>query len=408
VTDAAGPWGGAYPATVTRFVVVGAGIVGLAVARQILRDQPGSQVVVLEKEARTGAHQTGHNSGVLHAGVYYAPGSLKARLCRAGVTQMISFCEENDVHHKITGKLIVAHSEDQLGRLRALEERARANGITVRSITPHEAREIEPHVACVGALHVPSTGIVDFGQVASVMAAQITAAGGEVRLNTQVTGITSDTVVTTGGDVRYDLLINCAGLYADRIAILAGHQPPARIIPFRGEYAQLRAERTHLVRGLIYPVPDPQFPFLGVHLTRMIDGTVHAGPNAVLALAREGYSWGRINVRDLGQSLSYPGLRKLARKHLRYGIGEVTRSLSRRRFADSVAELVPEVTKADLEPAGAGVRAQAIRPDGGLVDDFLIVRADRQVHVLNAPSPAATSSLAIAQHIVGQLATVPS
>lgn len=392
----------------TRYVVIGAGIVGLAVARRILLDQPGAQVVVLEKEARTGAHQTGHNSGVLHAGVYYAPGSLKARLCRAGVAQMISFCDENDVKHKITGKLIVAHSEDQLGRLRALEERARANGITVRSITPHEAREVEPHVACVGALHVPSTGIVDFGQVALVMAAHIAAAGGEVRLNTQVTGVTSDTVVTTGGDVRYDLLINCAGLYADRIAIMAGHQPPARIIPFRGEYAQLRAERTDLVRGLIYPVPDPQFPFLGVHLTRMIDGTVHAGPNAVLALAREGYSWSRVNLRDLRQSLSYPGLRKLARKHLRYGLGEVARSLSRRRFADSVAELVPEVTRADLEPAGAGVRAQAIRPDGGLVDDFLIVRADKQVHVLNAPSPAATSSLAIAEHIVGQLAAVPS
>jgi L-2-hydroxyglutarate oxidase len=206
--------------------------------------------------------------------------------------------------------------------------------------------------------------------------------------------------------VRYDLLINCAGLYADRIALLAGQKPPARIIPFRGEYAQLRADRTDLVRGLIYPVPDPQFPFLGVHLTRMIDGTVHAGPNAVLALAREGYSWGRINVRDLGQSLTYPGLRKLARKHLRYGLGEVARSLSRRRFADSVAELVPEVTKADLEPAGAGVRAQAIKPDGSLVDDFLIMRTDNQVHVLNAPSPAATSSLAIAKHIVGQFAAV--
>lgn len=390
----------------TRYVVVGAGIVGLAVARQILLDQPGAQVVVLEKEARPGAHQTGHNSGVLHAGVYYAPGSLKAQLCRAGVSQMISFCEENDIKHKITGKLIVAHSEDQLGRMRSLEERARANGITVRSITPHEAREIEPHVACVGALHVPSTGIADFGQVASVMAAQITALGGDVRLSTAVVSISADTVVTTAGDVSYDLLINCAGLYADRIATLAGHKPPARIIPFRGEYAQLKAGRTDLVRGLIYPVPDPQFPFLGVHLTRMIDGTVHAGPNAVLALAREGYSWGRINARDLGQSLAYPGLRKLARRHFRYGMGEVARSLSRRRFADSVAELVPEITKSDLEPAGAGVRAQAIKPDGSLVDDFLIVRTDKQVHVLNAPSPAATSSLAIAKHIVGQLAAV--
>jgi L-2-hydroxyglutarate oxidase len=389
---------------VTRYVVIGGGIVGLAVARQLLLDQPGAQVTVVEKEDRPGVHQTGHNSGVLHAGVYYPPGSLKARLCRAGVAQMIDFCEQHDIRYVITGKLIVATEAGQLDRLRVLEERARSNGITVRMVTAHEARELEPQVACVGALHVPSTGIVDFGQVARALARQIAAAGGEVRLGAQVTAITGDTAVTTAGDVRYDALVNCAGLYADRVAALAGVDPPAQIVPFRGEYAQLKPDRSGLVRGLIYPVPDPRFPFLGVHLTRMIDGTVHAGPNAVLALAREGYSWGRIRPGELAQSLAYPGLRKLARKHLRYGLGEMARSLSRRRFADSVAQLVPQITRADLEPAGAGVRAQAVRPDGSLVDDFLIVRAPRQIHVLNAPSPAATSSLAIARHIVGEMA----
>lgn len=392
----------------TRYVVIGGGIVGLAVARQLLLDHPGGEVTVVEKEQRPGAHQTGHNSGVLHAGVYYAPGSLKATLCRAGVAQMIDFCEEHDVPYAVTGKLIVATDESHLDRLRVLEERARGNGITVRMVTAHEAREIEPHVACVGALHVPSTGIVDFGRVAQAMADQIAAAGGQVRLGAQVTAIAQDTVVTTAGDFRFDVLVNCAGLHADKIAALAGVDPPARIVPFRGEYAQLVPERRNLVRGLIYPVPDPRFPFLGVHLTRMIDGTVHAGPNAVLALAREGYSWGRINVRELAQTVGYPGLRRLARKHLRYGLGEMARSLSRRRFADSVAELVPQIGKADLEPAGAGVRAQAVRPDGSLVDDFLIIRAARQVHVLNAPSPAATSSLAIARHIVGEMAGIAS
>ncbi|NUT31911.1 MAG: L-2-hydroxyglutarate oxidase [Hamadaea sp.] len=390
----------------TRYVVIGGGIVGLAVARQLLLDHPEGEVTVVEKEQRAGAHQTGHNSGVLHAGVYYPPGSLKARLCRAGVTQMIDFCEENDIPYAITGKLIVATDVSHLDQLRVLEDRARGNGITVRMVTAHEAREIEPHVACAGALHVPSTGIVDFGAVARAMAGLITAAGGQVRLGAQVTAIRPDTVVTTSGDHRYDVLVNCAGLHADRIAAMAGIDPPARIVPFRGEYAQLVPERRGLVRGLIYPVPDPRFPFLGVHLTRMIDGTVHAGPNAVLALAREGYSWGRINLRDLAQTIGYAGLRRLARKHLRYGLGEMARSLSRRRFADSVAALVPQIGRADLEPAGAGVRAQAVRPDGSLVDDFLIVRAERQVHVLNAPSPAATSSLAIAKHIVGEMAQI--
>jgi L-2-hydroxyglutarate oxidase len=388
---------------VTRYVVIGGGVVGLAVARQLLIDYPDAQVTVVEKESGPGVHQTGHNSGVLHAGVYYPPGSLKATLCRTGVTQMMDFCDEHGVRYAITGKLIVATDESQLGQLRILQDRAHGNGITVRMITRHEARELEPHVNCVGALHVPSTGIVDFAQVAAALTAQVRSCGAEVRFGARVTAIAARTVQTTAGALRFDVLINCAGLYADRVAAMAGVPLPARIVPFRGEYAQLRADRTHLVRALIYPVPDPRFPFLGVHLTRMIDGAVHAGPNAVLALAREGYSWRRLNVRELAETVAYPGLRRLARRHLRYGLAEVARSLSKRRFADSVAQLVPEITKADLAPGGAGVRAQAVRPDGTLVDDFLIVRRERQVHVLNAPSPAATSSLAIAQHIVGKL-----
>jgi len=389
---------------VNRFVVVGAGIVGLAVARQLLHDHPGARVTVLEKEDGPGRHQTGHNSGVIHAGVYYAPGSLKASLCRAGAASMVDFCREHAIPFRITGKLIVATSSEQLGRLHSLRERALGNGLAVRLLTGHEAREFEPHVSCVAALHVPATGIVDFGQVAAVLAEVVRAAGGEVRFGARVTGIAATAVETTADDVGYDVLINCAGLYADRIALLAGVRPPVRIVPFRGEYANLRPEKSALVKGLIYPVPDPKFPFLGVHLTRMIDGSVHAGPNAVLALAREGYSWRHVNLRELAGTVGYAGMRRLARRNLRYGLSEMARSLSHRRFAESVARLMPSISADDLVPGTAGVRAQAVRPDGSLVDDFLIVRASNQVHVLNAPSPAATSSLEIAKYITAPLA----
>ncbi|MBB5872349.1 L-2-hydroxyglutarate oxidase [Allocatelliglobosispora scoriae] len=391
----------------TRYVVIGGGIVGLAVARQLLLDHPDDQVTVLEKEDRPGRHQTGHNSGVIHAGVYYKAGSLKATLCKAGAASMVEFCTEHAVPFKITGKLIVATDESQLGRLRDLQQRALDNGLPVRMLSRHEAKEFEPHVSCVAAMHVASTGIVDYGQVTTVLARLFGELGGDLRLGAKVTGIADDVVETTAGDFPADVLINCAGLYADKIAILAGVRPPARIVPFRGEYAQLRADRTDLVKGLIYPVPDPRFPFLGVHLTKMIDGSVHAGPNAVLALAREGYSWRDVNVKEFAATATYPGLLRLARRNLRYGLSEMARSLSARRFAESVAELMPEITQADLEPGGAGVRAQAIKPDGSLVDDFLIVRTGRQVHVLNAPSPAATSSLEIAKHIVADL-PIPS
>ncbi len=391
------------------YVVIGAGIVGLATAHRLTLDHPDAQVTVLEKEQRVGAHQTGHNSGVIHAGVYYAPGSLKARLCRAGSQSMVDFCETNGVSVKVCGKLIVATEQAEVSRLRALYERAKANGLPVRMITPAEAREYEPEVSSVAALHVASTGIVDFGAVCGVLAGLVEKAGGQVRLGVRVTGLAErgaqQIVRTSAGEVVADAVINCAGLYADRVAGMAGIEPPARIIPFRGEYLQLRSDRRHLVRGLIYPVPDPQFPFLGVHFTRMIDGSVHAGPNAVLALAREGYRWRRVRPGDIADFAAYPGLWRLARRHYRYGLGEVRRSLSKRRFVASLARLVPAVTMADLEPCGSGVRAQAIGPDGALVDDFLIVNRDRQVHVLNAPSPAATSSLEIAKHIVAQLPT---
>ncbi|MEH1014951.1 L-2-hydroxyglutarate oxidase [Micromonospora sp. CPCC 206060] len=393
----------------TRYVVVGAGIVGLAVAHRITLDHPDARVTVLEKEDRLAAHQTGHNSGVIHAGVYYRPGSLKAELCRAGSRSMVDFCTAHDIPVQVCGKLIVATDTVELPRLRALHARAVANELPVRLIDPAEAREYEPAVRCVAALHVASTGIVDFTRVCAALARLAQEAGAEIRLGARVTGVhrrgTGQVVTTTAGEVPADVLVNCAGLYADRLARLAGVTPPARIVPFRGEYHELRPDRRHLVRGLVYPVPDPRFPFLGVHLTRMIDGAVHAGPNAVLALAREGYSWRRVVPRDVADLASYPGLWRLAGRHLRYGMVEVHRSLSRRRFAASLARLVPELTEADLLPSAAGVRAQAIAPDGTLVDDFLIATGDRQVHILNAPSPAATSSLEIARYVVGRLPT---
>lgn len=391
----------------TRYVVIGGGIVGLATAHRLLSARPRAQVTVLEKERQVGQHQTGRNSGVIHAGVYYRPGSLKARFCQAGNRSMVEFCAAHGVAHQVTGKLIVATESAELPRLEALRERALANGLAVRMLTAPEARECEPHVACVAAMHVPSTGIADFGGVCRALAALVDKAGGQVRLDVRVTGVrvSGDGVVvrTTGGDVPGDVLINCAGLYADRIARMAGFDPPARIIPFRGEYYELRADRRDLVRGLIYPVPDPTFPFLGVHLTRMVDGGVHAGPNAVLATSREGYRWSRVSVRDVTDTARWPGIWRLGRRHLRYGLSEVRRSLSRRRFAADLARLVPGVTPADLVPAPAGVRAQAVHRDGSLVDDFLIETRPGQLHVLNAPSPAATSSLEIAKHLVEQL-----
>ncbi|TWP51604.1 L-2-hydroxyglutarate oxidase [Lentzea tibetensis] len=380
-------------------IVIGGGIVGLSVARELaLR---GNAITVLEKEAGWAAHQTGHNSGVLHAGLYYKPGSLKARMSVAGNASMARYAQDNGIPVEICGKLVVATSNDEIPRLHALASRAEANGVPAKLITAFEARSYEPEVSCVAALRVETTGIVDFPAVCASLVRDLD--GHDLRLQSPALAIRTRgsrvEVATPQGVVSGDALVNCAGLHSDRVARLAGLEPSATIVPFRGEYYELRPERRDLVRGLIYPVPDPALPFLGVHLTRMIDGSVHAGPNAVLALRREGYRWRDITLGDVADVARFPGTWKLARRFGRTGVDEVLRSLSRKRFAASLARLVPAVGEADLVRAEAGVRAQAMLPDGSLVDDFLIESAPHQVHVLNAPSPAATGALEIAKHV---------
>ncbi|WP_405374814.1 MULTISPECIES: L-2-hydroxyglutarate oxidase [unclassified Microbacterium] len=391
---------------IDHIVVVGAGIVGLATAHELV--SRGHRVTVLEKEARVAEHQTGNNSGVIHSGLYYPPGSLKARYAAAGATSMRAFAAEHGVTVDICGKLVVATDAAQLGRLNALHERGLANGVPCRVISPEEAHEYEPHVRAVAALRVESTGIVDYRGVCDVLRRLIEEGGGEVRFGQEVTAISdsgSGVVVSTStGEVVGDRLVNCAGLHSDRIARLAGMRPEVRIVPFRGEYFTLTPDAEHLVRGLVYPVPDPGFPFLGVHFTRMFDGSVHAGPNAVFALAREGYSWGRISPRDVIDSAMWPGLWRLGRRFWRTGIDETRRSLSKRGFTASLQELIPEIGAEHLTPAHAGVRAQAVRRDGTMVEDFHIERTARQVHVLNAPSPAATAAFEIGRSIADELA----
>ncbi|WP_424183754.1 L-2-hydroxyglutarate oxidase [Actinokineospora sp. G85] len=388
-------------------LVVGGGILGLATAREAVR--AGHRVTVLEKEARWAAHQTGHNSNVVHAGLYYAPGSVKARMSVAGNRSIAEYAREHGVPFDQCGKLVVATVDSELPALHELARRARANDVPARLITQAEAREHEPEVACVAALRVESTGIIDFPAVCAAMVAELTEAGADLRLSTPVLGIRpgrgGGVEVATGSEVlRGTALVNCAGLHSDRVARLAGVVPRARIVPFRGEYYELRPERTGLVRGLIYPVPDATLPFLGVHLTRMLDGSVHAGPNAVLALKREGYRWRDASPRDLAETATFPGTWALARRYAYpTGLDEVLRSLSRKRFAASLAKLVPAVGEDDIVRAGSGVRAQALLPDGSLVQDFLIETAPNQVHVLNAPSPAATCALEIGKHIAAQL-----
>ena len=385
-------------------VIVGAGIVGLASGYALARR--GMRVTVLEKEDRTAAHQTGNNSGVVHSGLYYLPGSLKATMGVAGSHSMTRFAREHGVDVDVCGKLVVATSEAQLGPLHELLRRGEANGVPCRLVSTEEAAEYEPHVACVGALRVESTAIIDYRGVCSVLKDGVEQAGGEVRLRADVREIrpaaNGVTVVSTAGEVRGTWLVNCAGLHSDRIARLAGVRSDVRILPFRGEYFELAERDRALVRGLIYPVPDPALPFLGVHLTRMIGGGVHAGPNAVLALAREGYRWRDVDVRDLYDSATWPGLWSMGRRFWKVGAAEVSRSLSRRRFLASLRELVPGIGD-ELIPAHAGVRAQAVRRDGTLVDDFHLERAPHQLHVLNAPSPAATASLEIGRRIADEL-----
>lgn len=385
-------------------LVVGGGIVGLSTAYAITRARPGTRVVVLEKEPGPALHQTGRNSGVIHSGIYYRPGSFKARFAVRGAAEMVKFCAEHDLPHEVSGKLIVATDQEELPRLHALVQRGRENGVPVRELGPAQIAEYEPHVRGAGAIHVGSTGVCDYGAVARCLARLAEDAGAFVRYGAEARVIGrrgAAVAVRTGlGEVlRARALVNCAGLHSDRVARLAGDDPGVRIVPFRGEYFELAPGRTELVRGLVYPVPDPAFPFLGVHLTRGIDGTVHLGPNAVPALAREGY--GRLTVRpgELAETVGWPGSWQLARRHWRYGAGEVRRSLSKRAFTQAARRLLPELTAEDLIPAPSGVRAQAVLRDGTLVDDFLFTESPRMVHVLNAPSPAATASLPIGREV---------
>jgi L-2-hydroxyglutarate oxidase len=389
------------------YLVIGGGIVGLAVAWTLLEKKPGIRVALVEKEADWARHQTGRNSGVIHSGIYYQPESLKARLCREGNRRLLEFCALHGIRHEICGKLIVATSAAEIPGLHKLFERGVANGLAVRSLDASAVREIEPHVRCLQGVLVPSTGIVDFAGVCRTLAGLITAQGGELRLNTRVTGFhtgnSEATVETSAGALTARWVINCAGLHSDRIARLAGAKPDAQIVPFRGEYYQLKPERRNLVRNLVYPVPDPAFPFLGVHFTRMVDGSVHAGPNAVLSFKREGYDRTSFNLRDSLETLTYPGFWRLAARHAKSGLHEMYRSFSKLEFVRSLQRIVPEIQADDLVPAEAGVRAQALRSDGALVDDFMILSGPNAIHVCNAPSPAATASLEIGRTIVEQL-----
>ncbi|MFF9607477.1 L-2-hydroxyglutarate oxidase [Streptomyces sp. NPDC014684] len=388
---------GAYDCDV---LVIGGGIVGLSTAYAITRAAPGTRVTVLEKEPGPARHQTGRNSGVIHSGVYYRPGSLKARFAVRGAAEMVKFCAEYGIAHAVTGKLIVATERDELPRLHALVQRGRENGIPVRELGAAQIGEYEPEVRGLAAIHVGTTGVCDFVGVARQLAR---ASGAEIRYGARVVRVDRRpergvAVLTASGDVvRGRVLVNCAGLYCDEVARLTGDAPGVRIVPFRGEYYELA--RPELVRGLVYPVPDPAFPFLGVHLTRGIDGGVHIGPNAVPALAREGYGWGVVRPGELAGTVAWPGSWVIARRHWRYGAGELRRSVSKGAFLTAVRRLLPAAEESDLVRAPAGVRAQAVLRDGTLVDDFLIREGSRAVHVLNAPSPAATASLPIGREV---------
>jgi len=393
----------------SRTGVIGAGILGLSVARRLAEVEPGVELTVLDKESHIGVHQTGHNSGVVHAGVYYPPGSLKAKLCRRGVELLKPYCEQRGITYDECGKLIVARDADELGRLDEIERRATANGVPgLRRLAPPEMVEVEPYARGVAALHSPTTAIVDFSAVAGAYADDVRAAGGTIRLGYEVAAIerrNGEVRVRsgTGDELAFDRLVVCGGLYSDRLAQMAGEGREPWIVPFRGEYYKLVPERRGLVRGLIYPVPDPAYPFLGVHFTRRVDGGVEIGPNAVLAFKREGYRRRDFSAADLLDVLRSQGFRRLARKHWRMGAREMWGSLSKRAFIARARDFVPAFTVADVEPAHAGVRAQALDPDGSLVDDFRITRVGGLVLVRNAPSPAATSSLAIGEYVVDQL-----
>lgn len=389
--------------------VVGAGILGLAVARELAGRQPRATIAVLEREREIGFHQTGHNSGVIHAGIYYAPGSLKAKLCVEGARELYEHCEREEIAHRRCGKVIVATDDSELGRLEQLERRGRANGVSgLRRLSPAELAEVEPNVRGVAALHSPQTGVVDFRAVARSFAAQLEQRGGAV-----ATGCAVESVEQRGGRVvlrlaegretRAKHAVFCAGAWADRLAVAAGAPADPRIVPFRGAYARIKPERAELVRALVYPVPDPELPFLGTHLSRHVDGEVHVGPTALMAGARDAYPLLRVRPRDLAATLAWPGTWRLARRYWRTGVSELRRALDRRALAAEAARFVPELRPGDLEPAFAGVRAQALGRDGRLVDDFVVSDTERATHIRNAPSPAATSALPLARMVADRV-----
>ncbi|MBB6430816.1 L-2-hydroxyglutarate oxidase [Algisphaera agarilytica] len=389
--------------------IIGGGIVGLATAYNLTQRDPDLKVTILEKEAQLAHHQTGHNSGVLHSGIYYKPGSLKAINCRAGKAAMQAFCDEHDIPYKLCGKVIVATHERELPKMQDIYERGQANGVSCELISAERCKEIEPHAASIGAIHVPEAGIVDYKQVCEKMAELMRDAGHGVRTSAKVTAVRrvgdESVVETTGGEVNAKLVVNCAGLQCDRVTKMTGVKPAAQIVPFRGEYFDLKPEAEHLCKTLIYPVPDPAFPFLGVHFTSMIHGGVECGPNAVLALGRECYGKFQVHFPDLFESLTYGGFLKMAAKHWKMGLGEMWRSYSKKAFVKALQRLMPEIEAKHLTPCPSGIRAQAVTADGGLVDDFLIDEAAGVVNVNNAPSPAATASLNIGKLIAEKLET---
>lgn len=389
------------------FAIIGGGIVGLSTGMAIYQRFPNAKVIVLEKESVVANHQTGHNSGVIHSGIYYKPGSFKARFAKQGSQSMREFCQLHGIEHDICGKVIVATKQEEIPLLDHLFTRGLENGLNISRIDPGQLAEIEPHVNGLGAIRVPMAGIVNYRQVSEKFADIIRLHGGEILLNTKAEKIQEEqdqvTIETSRGTIKANMVINCAGLHSDRVAAAAGYKTDMKIVPFRGEYYKLKPEKRHLVRNLIYPVPNPKFPFLGVHFTRMISGEVDAGPNAVLSFKREGYKKTDFNAKDLAEVLSYGGFWKLAGKFMREGMEEYVRSFSKSAFTKSLQELIPEICEDDLIPAPAGVRAQALKYDGNMVDDFHIVMGKRSIHVCNAPSPAATASIEIGKEIVRRI-----
>ena len=388
--------------------VIGGGIVGLATTLALMQRNPHLKIIIIEKEAEVASHQTGHNSGVIHSGIYYKPGSLKAQLCVSGARKMEEFCEENRIPYNLIGKVIIATEPNELPRLQMLHERAQANGVPgVKAITSEQVREIEPHVSSIKGLHSPRTGIVDYLEVSKAMRRINEQQGVTMQLGARVLGVaqnmTEVRIQTTQGEVAANYVVNCAGLYSDVVARMFGQASDVRIVPFRGEYYMLKPEKHHLVKGLIYPVPDPRFPFLGVHFTRTMHNEVEAGPNAVLAFAREGYTLGKINVGEFAGTLAYRGFWTMAAKYWRMGMGEFYRSFSKAAFVRSMQRMLPEIKAEDVVRGGAGVRAQALSAKGELVDDFRIIETANSLHVLNAPSPAATASLAIGEYIAAKV-----